>query len=267
MAREELRGLEGVEIGTARGHELHRVVDLTRHGLVARVRRVRREAHVPGVHAAQVREPALGERADQVQRGRGRVVAAHHPLGIVDAGLLGEVEPVDHLAAERGQGHAVAGLVVGRTRLGELPRHAPHLDHGQRRAVREHHGHLQQRAHARGDLVRGGTREGLGAVTTLQEERLTVGHLGQACAQPVHLSRKYEGRDGVELLDAAREVRVLSPLGVLTDGLVPPLVQAGIGRRARGGGGHGSDLFRQGHGTHSDSLGGSLGTALVRSVM
>ena len=145
---EELGALERLEVRAAGGHELHGAVDLAGQLLVGGVRRVGREALVPRVHLAQVGEAALREGADQVQRGRGGVVGLHHAARVVGAGFRGEVVAVDDVAAEGRQRHAVAGLVVGGARLGELAGHAAHLDDRHGGAVGQHDGHLQDGAHA-----------------------------------------------------------------------------------------------------------------------
>ncbi len=90
--------------------------------LVARVGRVGDEAAVPLVHVPQVGEPALGERPDEVQRRRRRVVRLDQPARVGRARLGGEGEVVDRVPAVRRQGHAVADLVVAAARLGELAR-------------------------------------------------------------------------------------------------------------------------------------------------
>ena len=99
----------GVEVDAARGHEPQRAVDLLRELVVAAaLAAARDELEVPLVRAAQVGETALGERAQQVERRRGLVVAAHHPLRVGPAGRGLELEVVDDVAEERRQLDAVA---------------------------------------------------------------------------------------------------------------------------------------------------------------
>src|SRR3546814_2859007 len=75
----------------------------------------------------QVGETALGKGAQQVQR-RGRlIVGAHQALRIGLAGLLGEVDAVDNVAAIARQLDAVDYLGGRRARLGELAGHAANL--------------------------------------------------------------------------------------------------------------------------------------------
>src|SRR3546814_10098036 len=91
------------------------------------LRAVGDELQVPLVHLVQVGETALGKGAQQVQR-RGRlIVGAHQALRIGLAGLLGEVDAVDNVAAIARQLDAVDYLGGRRARLGELAGHAANL--------------------------------------------------------------------------------------------------------------------------------------------
>ena len=98
----ELDGAELLRVGPAGVHEVQRVVDLAGELLVALPGRGRlHEVLVPGVHLAQVGVAAGGEGAHQVQRRGGGVVHPLQPLGVRDAGRLGEVEAVDRVARGR----------------------------------------------------------------------------------------------------------------------------------------------------------------------
>ena len=173
VARVELDAAQLVEVGARRLHELDGAVDVVRQALVRLVRRVLGEALVPAVHFAQVGEATLGERADQIDRRRGRVVALQQPGRVGAARALGEVEAVDDVAAVGGQRDVAAGLGVARARLGELPGHPPHLHDRHRGAVCQHHRHLQHRLDAVADLLGRRPGEGLGAVAALQQEGTT----------------------------------------------------------------------------------------------
>ena len=246
VAGVELHPLERLEVGAAGGHELDGAVDVPGQGLVAGVGRVLGEALVPLVHQAQVREAALGEGADQVQRGGGGVVGLEHPAGVVGAGLRREVVAVDDVAAVGRQGDAVAGLVVGGAGLGELAGHAAHLDDGHRRAVGEHDGHLQDGLDAGADLVRRGGLEGLGAVAALEQERLALRGGGEPFAQDVHFAGENEGREDGEFLDGGLEDSRVRPAGLLGGRKLPPVVQSGIvGGSALGGAGQRGGWFLQ----------------------
>ncbi len=107
MGGVELHRLELGRVGATGLHEVQRVVDLPRELLVALPGRGGlHEVLVPGVHLAQVGVTTGGEGAHQVQRrGRG-VVHALEPLGVRNAGLFGEGEAVDGVAAVGRQGDA-----------------------------------------------------------------------------------------------------------------------------------------------------------------
>ena len=78
-----------------------RPLDLGGEHLVARaLRRAGDEVLVPGVHLREVGEAALRERADEVERRGGEVVALEHPVGVGDARLERRRVVVDHVAAE-----------------------------------------------------------------------------------------------------------------------------------------------------------------------
>ena len=79
----------GVRLGVHAGgaHEPQRPVDLAGELVVALAGRARRhELLVPGVDPVERGEPALGERAHEVQRGRRLVVRLHEPFGRRHAG-------------------------------------------------------------------------------------------------------------------------------------------------------------------------------------
>ena len=183
------------------------------------------EALVPAVHFAQVGEATLGERADQIDRRRRRVVALEQPGRVGAARALGEVEAVDDVAAVGGQRDVAARLGVARARLGELPRHAPHLHDRHRRAVRQHDRHLQHRLDAVADLLGGRAGEGLGAVAALQEERPTGCRTRELVAEVVDLAREDERRQCRDLGGDRRDSIRVIPGGLLLDGQGPPVVE------------------------------------------
>ena len=133
-------------------------------------------------------------------------------------GPRGEVVPVDHVAAVGRQRHAFAGLVVGRTGLGELPGHPAHLDHGQRGAVGEHHGHLQNGLDPGTDLVGRGCAEGLGTIPALEQEGLAIGGLGQTFAQDVDSPAKTSGGSVFSSATAEAWTEASCQLGCCTTG-------------------------------------------------
>ena len=171
----------GVEVDAARGHEAQRALDLAGDGVVSASLGTGVDVlQVPGVHAREVGEAALGERPEEVQRGRRLVVRLHQPRRIGSPGVGIEREVVHHVAAERRQLEAVAGLGGRRTGLGELTRDAPDLDRGDAAAVGEHDGHLQDDLQLVADRVGGERVERLGAVAGLEHEALLVDDRGRA---------------------------------------------------------------------------------------
>ena len=143
------------------------------HLVAAPLRRARDELLVPRVHLREVGEAALRERAQEVERRDGLVVALQHPLRVGHARLGARLVGVDDVAAEGGQLDAVDELRRRRARLRELPGDAPHLDDRQRRAVGEHGRHLQQDLQLLADRDRA-TRRG----TTPRSRRPGAGRRG-----------------------------------------------------------------------------------------
>lgn len=222
---EELDALQLVEVRARGLHELDRAVDLGGHALVALIGRVLREALVPRVHLAEVGETTLRERADQVQRGRRRVVALEQATGVGRAGPLGEVVAVHDVAAVGRQRDVATGLGVARTRLRELSRHAAHLDDGHRGAVGQHDGHLQHRLDAVADLFGGRPCESLGTVATLEQECLTGCGARGPVAKVVDFAGEDQRRKCRDLLgDVGDAVRV-GPLRLLLDGKRAPCIK------------------------------------------
>ena len=187
--------MELVGVGADRLHEREGAVDVVGHRLVLLAGRgLAHEVGVPRVHLAQVGVATGDEGAHEVQRRRGRVVDVDEPLRVVGAGVGGEVEAVDGVAAVGRQGHAAAGLEVGRPRLGVLPRDPADLHDRHRGGVRQHDRHLQQHAQLVADVVGGDAVERLGAVAALQQERLAAGDGGDLGLQVVALPREDERR-------------------------------------------------------------------------
>ncbi len=228
MAGVELDALELVEVRSGGLHELDGAVDLGREALVLLVGGVLREALVPGVHLAEVRESALCEGADEIDGGCRGVVPLQQPLGVGGARRLGEVVAVDDVAAVGGQGHIAAGLGVARAGLGELPGHAAHLHDRHRRAVGEDDGHLQHGLDAVADLLGGGAGERLGAVAALQQERLPGRGAREPLAQVVHLAGEHQRRQGRELVRNGGDGIRVGPGRLLLDRERAPVIQVGV---------------------------------------
>jgi hypothetical protein len=213
----------GGEVDPARGHELERALDLGGEQVVApALGRAGDEVLVPGVHLGQVGVAALRERAQQVERRGGLVVALDHPRRVGHARLGQRGVVVDHVAAEDGQLDAVDRLRRQRARLHELARDPSHLDHRQRRAVREHGGHLQHDLQLLADRHRRVVVERLGAVARLEQERLPRDDAREVVAQPPRLAGEDERRASLQPLDGRVRARRVRPLGLLQRGALPP---------------------------------------------
>ncbi len=106
----------------------------------------------------------------------------------MSAGLRSEVVAVDRIAAVGGKRYTLASLVVGGAWLCELACHATHLDDRKAGAIHQHNCHLQHSLDAVSNSIRGGIREGLRAVTTLQQEGLPCGSLSQSLTKSVDLA-------------------------------------------------------------------------------
>lgn len=232
----ELDGLELLRVRAAGPHEVQRAVDLARELLVALAGRGRlHEVLVPGVHLAQVRVTAGGEGADQVERGRGRVVHPLQALGVRDAGLLVEGEAVDRVASVRRQRHAVTGLGALGARLGVLADDPADLHDRHGGGVREDGAHLEQGLQLVADVVGGHRVEGLGAVAALEQERLSLGDGRQPGAQLVALAREDERRIRLEVRDHCAQSLGVGVLGLLRRGQVSPgVASAGAGLSVHG---------------------------------
>ncbi len=201
MRGEEVDRVELVGVDADGVHERQGAIDLGADALVALAdRAVLDEVGVPLVHLAQVGVTTGGERAREVQRRRGRVVDLDEPLRVVRARLGVEVEAVDGIAAVGRQGHAVAGLGVARARLGVLAGKTADLDDRNARGVRQHDRHRQQDAELVADVLGRDALERLGAVATLEQERLAAGHLGELVAQRIALAGEHQRGHRAELL-------------------------------------------------------------------
>ena len=213
----------GAEVDAAGGHEAQRPVDLRRDALVAQAfGRGGDELLVPQVDLGQVGEAALGEGAQQVERG-GRLLVCRHQSGRVRTpGLLVERLVVHHVAAERGKVDVADALGRGRARLGELARDTADLDHRHPGGIGQRHRHLQNDLQLVADGVSGEVGEGLGAVAGLQQEGPAVCHLGQLGSQAPGLTGENQRGEGGELHLGLLERLGVGPLGLLRRRELPP---------------------------------------------
>ena len=198
----EVDPVELVGIGADRLHELHGAVDLVGQLLVGLSGHgVAHEVGVPGVHLPQVGVAAGDEGAHEVERGGRGVVDVDESLRVVSARLGCELVAVDGIAAIGRQRHAVAGLGVGRARLGVLPGDPAELDHRHGRGVRQHDRHLQQHPQLVAHVVGRDPGEGLGAVAALEEERLAARDRRELLGQLVALPREDQRRHRAQPAD------------------------------------------------------------------
>jgi len=192
-----------------RRHEVHRVLDPGRHLAVAPRLDLVGEARDPALHPVDVGVAAGREGAQEVQRGGGLGVGLKHAVRIGDARLGGEVEAVDDVAPVGGKLAPAYDLGRRRARLGELPGHAPDLDHRQLRAPGQHDRHLQKHLEGVADVVGRELREALRAIAPLQQERSAHGHLAQRALELARLAGEDQRRILGELrLDGGHRGRI-----------------------------------------------------------
>ena len=133
VAREHVdlvQGGGGLGVHAAGAHEAQRTVDLLGELFVALALGARRDELLgPLVHAVQVGEAALGERAKQVERGRRLVVRLYETLRVGHACGLSSRRVVHDVPAERGKREVADLLERGRSWLRELAGDAPNLHH------------------------------------------------------------------------------------------------------------------------------------------
>ena len=186
---------------------------------------------------AQVGEPTFGERAQEVERRGGLVVAAHHALRVGTARRGLELEVVDDVAEERRQLEAVALLGRRRAGLGELPGDAPDLERRNARAVREHERHLQDHLELVADVVGRELGERLRAVAGVEQEALALRDACERRAERACLAREHERRHRPQFAERAVELVGVGPRGLLRGGVTLPAggLPLEVGKRLRRG--------------------------------
>jgi hypothetical protein len=159
-----------------------------------------------------------------VHRRAGVGVGTHHPRRVRDAGDRIGRQRVHDVAPVGRQAQRVGGRAA---RLGVLAGDPSDLHDGQRRPVREHDRHLQDRADRGADVRLGVVDERLRAVAALQQERPALGDVGQPCLQPVDLGRQGDRRNALQHGAHVRDVHGVGPVGLLGRRTGEGVVEAG----------------------------------------
>ena len=116
--------------------ELQRVLDGLHHAVVlVRERRVLDPVEIEVLGMVQVGEAAFDQRADEVERQGGALVAAQQELRIGPAGIRGELGAVDVVAAIGRQADAVAGFSLAERGLAYCPAKRPMRITGRRAPI------------------------------------------------------------------------------------------------------------------------------------
>ena len=224
-------------------HEGQRLADPVGQLLVALpLRALPHEIRRPGMQLMQIGKTTARQRPQQVQRGCTGRIGAQQPLRLRHPVRFGKRGTIDDVAAIAGQRHPVPRLGIGRTRLGILPRNAPHLHHRLCRRIRQHHRHLQQRPESLARRIAIQHVKALGAVAPLQQESPPRRHLGQLLPQRLHLARKDQRRKGAQL-PAHRIQAPLVRIGRHLPGRMRAPALGRPGRNASGGSRHGSRVL------------------------
>ena len=187
-------------------------------------------AEHPLVDAAEAGIAAMGEGAQEIERRGGMAVGLDLPARIGTAGLLGEGDAVDDVAAVARQLLVAALLGRRRARLGELAGDAADLHHRRGGGIGQDHRHLQEGAEEIADVVGVGADrlvlgEALGAIAALEQEGLAFGDAGERIFQVARLTCKNQRRElGEVLLDGGERGRIVIDRHLL-DGLRAPALR------------------------------------------
>ena len=214
LAADRLEELERI------GHRLHELV------VLGRERGLADEREIPVLGVVQIREPAVDQRAHEVQRQRRALVAAQHQRRIRLAIGGRERRPVDRVAAVARQRHAVLRLVVGAARLRVLAGHAADANDRLLEPHEHHERHLQQDLQLLHDVVRRALVEALGAIAALQQERFAALRLRELRLQVLDFPRRHDRRQPAELREHALQVGAIAIRGLLRR--VPALPARGV---------------------------------------
>ena len=194
------------------GHGFDELVVLVRH------RRLADELQVPVLRMMKICKTAIDQRTDEIERQRRALVGPQHEAGIGFTVLCGERAAVDEIASITRQRDSITRLEIRTARLGVLARHPPDPDDRLAQAHHQHQRHLQQDLELLNGIVRRAFREALGAVATLQQERLTLLGGRQMPLERLNLPGGDQWRQAVQLGNS-----ILKPPTVSIGGLLAGL--------------------------------------------
>jgi hypothetical protein len=133
----------------------------------------------PFADIVEVGGAAAGEIADDVEGGDGLVVGADDALWIGGAGGFVEIDGVNDVAAEAGEGRAVSRFVIAGAWLGELAGEAGDFYDGAAAGEGEDDGHLEEDFEEASNVVGAELGESFGAIAALEEEGAALGDFGE----------------------------------------------------------------------------------------
>ena len=218
------------------------------------MRRLPHPTQAPIFGMMQIGKAAINQRPHEIHRHRRTRMRLDHAARIGHPRLRGEVRAIDDIAAVAGQGDAVAGLAIGRSRLSVLTGKPAHPHHRHFQPMHQHQTHLQQHLEPVGDHFRITFGKRFRAIATLQQKALAFLCLGQLLFQRQNFARGHQWRQRAQFFLRRRKLTCIRIGRQLQRGAIPP---AGGRPRIRGAGG-GSwggrryDGMNAGHGWTAD---------------
>jgi hypothetical protein len=177
---------------------------------------------IPHVNLSEVREPALGKRPKEVERGSALVIRAQQAPGIRLAPRSIERVVVDGMPPEDGEPKPTQLLALRRPWLGELPRNASDLDDRDAGRIGKHGRHLQDDLQLVPDGVGRELRERLGAIAGLQEEGLSPTHPCKGSLEAASLPGEDERWELAQFVHHRVQPAGVGPLRLLRRDVRPP---------------------------------------------
>jgi len=183
----------------------------------------------------EIREAAVDEGADEIERHRTPRVALDEEPRIGSALRRGESRAVHVVAAIARERDAVARLRIARARLGVLTREATHANDRPASPVHEHEAHLEEDLELGRDRRRVAVIELLAAVAAVEQESPTARRIGELRLQRLDLPARNERRQRAKFVERPIERRAVGPRRLLTARATAPRTGrpgAGCARRA-----------------------------------